>query len=135
MPKLSVRNATARKTVRAAQAEAQPSFTFRNPTTDPLSSSQTLIPSIQDGGASQTQNLAMTMSPQVTRSRKKSAGNLNQSSFGALSGVLLDEEYMLSNSEDDGEGDGTGKHKIRTKRDRKGSSPMKLLDMGDSLNS
>ena len=136
MPKLSVRNATARKTVRAAQPEAQPSFTFRNPTTDPLSSSQTLIPSIQDGGVSQTQNnLAMTMSPQVTRSRKKSAGNLNQSSFGAFSGVLLDEEYMLSNSEDDGEGDCTGKHKIRTKRDRKGSSPMKLLDMGDSLNS
>jgi hypothetical protein len=69
------------------------------------------------------------------RSRKKSAGNLNQSSIGALSGILLDEEYMLSNSEDDGEGDGTGKHKIRTRRDRKSSSPMKLLDMGDSLNS
>jgi hypothetical protein len=52
-----------------------------------------------------------------------------------MSGVLLDEEYMLSNSEDDGEGDGTGKHKIKTRRDRKSSSPMKLLDMGDSLNS
>ena len=50
MPKLSVRNATARKTARAAQADAQPSFTFRNPTTDQLSSSQTLIP-IQDGAS------------------------------------------------------------------------------------
>jgi uncharacterized membrane protein YukC len=39
MPKLSVRNVTARKTARAAQADAQPSFTFRNPTTDQLSSS------------------------------------------------------------------------------------------------
>ena len=70
----------------------------------------------------------------MTKSRKKSTGNLNQSSIGALSGVLLDEEYMLSNSEDDGD-DGTGKPKIKTRRDRKSSSPIKLLDVGESLNS
>jgi len=36
MPKLSVRNATARKTQRAlaAAADSQPGFTFRNPTID-----------------------------------------------------------------------------------------------------
>jgi len=77
----------------------------------------------------------MTMSPQVTRSRKKSLGNLNQSSIGAMSGILLDEEYMLSNSEDEGDETGTGKTKMRTKRDRKCSSPMKLLDVGESTNS
>jgi hypothetical protein len=49
-----------------------------------------------------------------------------------MSGILLDEEYMLSNSEDEGEDGATGKTKMRTKRDRKGSSPMKLLDIGES---
>jgi|LauGreDrversion4_2_1035121.scaffolds.fasta_scaffold208441_1 hypothetical protein len=45
---------------------------------------------------------------------------------------------MLSNSEDEGQGENTeGKHKtkMRTKRDRKGSSPTKMLDVGESLNS
>lgn len=71
MPKLSVRNATARKTSRAAESkDVQPSFTFRNPTVDKLSSSQTLTPLNEDGNPQQL--LAMTMSPQVTKSRKKS---------------------------------------------------------------
>lgn len=72
----------------------------------------------------------------MTRSRKKSAGNLNQSSIGALSGILLDEEYMLSNSEDEGDNtEGKQKTKMRTRRDMKGSSPTKILDIGESLNS
>ena len=74
------------------------------------------------------------MSPQITKSRRKSLGNLNQSSIGALSGVLLDEEYMLSNSEDEGD-EGTGKPRMKTRRDKKSNSPMKLLDVGESYNS
>ena len=52
-----------------------------------------------------------------------------------MSGILLDEEYMLSNSEDEGDNSGTGKTKMRTKRDRKSNSPMKLLDVCESTNS
>jgi hypothetical protein len=74
----------------------------------------------------------MTMSPQVSKSRKKSLGNLNQSSIGALSGVLLDEEYILSSEDDDGS---TLKSKMRTRRDKKSNSPVKLLDVGESYNS
>lgn len=83
---------------------------------------------MQDGSTSHH------LSPQ-TKSKKKSA-NLNASSIGGLSQALLDEEYMLSNSEDDGDGGcatSNGKARIKTRREGgKSNSPFKL-NVNDSI--
>ena len=66
-------------------------------------------------------NLAFVHSPQLSKTTKKKSANLNQSSFGGLSNQLLDEEYVLSNSEDE-----DGNQKMKTKRSRhKSISPTK----------
>jgi hypothetical protein len=66
--------------------------------------------------------LGFVQSPHLSKTTKKKSANLNQSSYGGLSNQLLDEEYCLSNSEDED----CGETKIKTKRTRhKSMSPTK----------